>query len=130
MLKRNSGSTATDVSCASGPVWMRYTARVLGLIWAGWWTFLGLVSGAGEGLRGILTNAANALPGLVFLVCVVIAWRREAVGGIGLLLCTLAAYFFFHIGKNVFMLLTIVFPPVLAGFLFLASWRKSRVLEV
>ncbi len=106
--------------------WMRYIARVLVLIWAGWWAFFGLVSGAGEGLRGVLTNAPNALPGLVFLVSTAIVWRWEAIGGVALLICGLFALFFFHIGKNLFLLLTTVLPPLVAGFLFLVSWWKSR----
>ena len=104
-------------------------ARTLALIWAVWWTFFALVSGAGEGLKGLLANAPNALPELVFLVSVGIAWRREAVGGIALLLCALGAFFYFHIGRqHVFMNLTMVLPPVVAGLLFLASWRRSRTL--
>ncbi len=59
--------------------WIRYMARSLALIWAGWWTFFALVSGAGEGLKGLLANAPNALPGLVFLVSAAIAWRWEAI---------------------------------------------------
>ena len=61
---------------------MRQIARGLALIWACWWFFFGLVSGAGKGFKGILANAPNALPGLVFLVSVAIAWHREAAGGI------------------------------------------------
>lgn len=48
-----------------------------------------LLSGAeqcGGGLRGILRNAPNALLGLFFLVSVAVAWKREAVGGIVLIL--------------------------------------------
>ena len=110
--------------------WMRYIARGLALIWAGWLAFFGLVSGAGEGLRGILTNAPNALPGLVFLVSAVIAWRWEAIGGVALLLCGLFVFFFFHIGKNLFLLLTMALPPLVAGFLFLVSWWEARTKKI
>ena len=110
--------------------WMRYIARVLALIWAGWWTFFGLVSGAGEGLRGVLTNAPNTLPGLVFLICTAIAWRWEAIGGVALLMCGLVTLFFFHIGKNLFLLLTAVLPPLAAGFLFLVSWWEARTKKI
>ena len=30
--------------------WMRYIARVLALIWAGWWTFFGVACGLSEGV--------------------------------------------------------------------------------
>ena len=61
--------------------WMRYVARALALIWAGWWTFFGLASGLAEGLSpaGVLLHAT--LPGLIFLVSAVITWRWEAIGG-------------------------------------------------
>ncbi len=108
----------------------RYIARALALIWAVWWTFFALVSGAGEGFRGLLANAPNALPGLVFLVCVAIAWRWEAVGGILLLLCALGPFFFFDIGRHLFMHLTFVLPAVVAGFLFLICAWKSKKLRV
>ena len=110
--------------------WMRYIAVGLALIWAVCWTFFGLVSGAGEGLKGVLTNIPNTLPGLVFLVSTAIAWRWEAIGGVALLMCGLFALFFFHIGKNPFLLLTMVLPPLVAGFLFLVSWWKSRNINL
>ncbi len=31
--------------------WMRHVARSIALIWAGWWTYFGLASGADEGLE-------------------------------------------------------------------------------
>lgn len=108
---------------------MRYIARALALIWACWWTFFALVSGAGEGLRGLLANAPNALPELAFLLSVAIAWRREAIGGVLLLLCGLFAFFFFHIGRNPFMLSTMVLPPLVAASLFVACWRKSGTIS-
>ena len=40
--------------------WMRYIARALALIWAGWWTLFGLACGLSEGMRpaGVLLHAA------------------------------------------------------------------------
>ncbi len=113
---------------------MLYIARALALIWASWWTFFGLVSGAGEGLIGILANAPNALPGLVFLASAAIAWRWDAIGGVVLILeglLVLIGYPVithgrFPLSTIVPVLLTIALPPLVAGFLFLASWRKSR----
>ena len=54
--------------------WICYVARALAVSWAGWWTFFGLVLGAGGGWKGLLANAPNALPGLVFLASVAMAW--------------------------------------------------------
>ena len=56
--------------------WMRCGGRTVALIWAVLWFFFALVSGAGPGLTGVLTNAPNALPELVFLVAVAIVSVR------------------------------------------------------
>lgn len=106
--------------------WRRYVARGLALVWAVFWGGFALLSGAGEGISGIVANAPNALPGLGFLIAAIIAWRWEIVGGIILILCGLFAFFFFHIGRNAFLLGTIVFPPILAGSLFLYNGLRSR----
>ena len=116
--------------------WMRYVARALALIWAGWWTFFGLACGLGEGMSpaGVLLHAA--LPGLIFLVSAAIAWRWEAIGGIVLVLEGLLVfiaypvmtYSRFPLSTIVFVLLTMALPPLAAGFLFLASWQKSRTI--
>ena len=112
-----------------GTMWMRSIARGLALLWAGWWTFFGLASGIGEkaGLLGVLIH--TTVPGLIFLITVLIAWRWEPVGGILLILEGLWAIFFFKqrsLAAFFFMLGTITLPPLSAGFLLLISWRKGR----
>ena len=59
---------------------MRYTARVIALLWAGWWTFFGLASGIGEGLDILGTLIHTAMPGLFFLFIAIIPWRWERWG--------------------------------------------------
>lgn len=118
--------------------WMCYIARALALIWACWWTFFGLVSGAGEGLKGLLANAPNALPGLVFLASVAIAWRWVVIGGIVLVLEGLFIFIAypvmvhsrFPLSTIIFVLLTMGLSPLVAGFLFLISRWKSGTLRV
>jgi hypothetical protein len=105
----------------------RHSARVLSTVWATWWTFFALFSGAGEGFKGLLHNAPNALPEVFFVASVIISWKKELIGGIALLLCAFFAFFFFHIGSNLFMLVTLILPPVLAGILFIVSWKNSKV---
>ena len=113
--------------------WMRGIARGLALIWAAWWTIFGLLSGAGEGVRGLLANAPNALPGLAFLVSAAVAWKWEAVGG-GLLILegviVLVAYPMmthgrFPLSTITLVLLTMALPPLVAGILFLAHRRRA-----
>jgi hypothetical protein len=113
--------------------WMRYTARALVLTWAGWWMFFGLASGTGERLSplGVLLHAA--VPGGIFLISALIAWRWEMPGAAlliveGLIVCAgypLMVSGRFPLATILFVLLTMALPPVLAGLLFLAGWRRS-----
>jgi len=117
---------------------MRYIARALALIWAAWWAFFGLACGLGEGMSpaGVLLHAA--LPGLVFLVSAAIAWRWEAVGGVVLVLEGLLVLIAhpmmtsnrFPLSTILFVPLTMALPPLAAGFLFIASWRKSKAIAL
>jgi len=115
--------------------WIRYIARSLALIWAGWWTFFGLACGLSEGMSPAAVLLHAALPGLVFLGSAAIAWRWEAIGGVALMLEGLFVFIAypvmahsrdFPISTIIFVLLTMALPPLAAGFLFLASWRKSK----
>jgi hypothetical protein len=112
---------------------MRYLARALALLWAGWWVFFGLASGIGEGGTPAYVLLHTAVPGLVFLISAIVAWRWEAVGGVILMLegvLVLIGYPIvfgrFPLTTIVFVLLTMALPPLVAGFLFLADWRRLR----
>lgn len=117
-------------------MWMRYCARALASVWAVWWTLFMLVSGAPErGLTGILLNSPNALPGLLFLASAIVAWRREAAGGVMLVAVGLLLAIAFIVAGSIrpvprstiaLMIPIIALPPIVAGILFLVSWRKSR----
>lgn len=113
--------------------WFRYSARTLGLLWTGWWTFFGLASGLGEGLDPVGVVVHTTMPGLIFLVTVIVAWRWEAIGSILLILegvLVALAYPVMTSGRMpvatiVFVLLTMALPPLVSGVLWLASWRRS-----
>jgi len=118
--------------------WMRYAARTLALLWAGWWVFFGLASGLGEGLSPVGILIHTALPGLVFLVSVALAWRWETVGGVVLILegvfvliaYPVMTYDHFPLATIIFVLLTMALPPLAAGLLLLISGQKSKAPEI
>jgi hypothetical protein len=112
---------------------LRYAARIIALLWAGWWMFSGLASGSDEGLDilGILKQITT--PGLLFLVFAVIAWRWEGIGALYLVATSLlifVGYLFTHnwieIQAALSMLIALAAPPLVAGGLFIACWWKSR----
>lgn len=115
---------------------VRYAARALTLIWAGWWILFGLVSGISGGIGIPNTLLHTAVPGLIFLAIAIIAWRWEGVGrfmliGIGLLVCAIYLVFV-HLPPqmNTGMLLSMAMPPLAAGgLLILAEWLLSRPVE-
>jgi hypothetical protein len=108
------------------PSFLIWMARIVALLWGGWWTFFGLASGIGEKLKatGILIHATA--PGLVFLVSALVAWRWPLAGGIVLLLEGVAvtiAYPLafgsrFAVRTVLFVLATMAIPPLVAGAIF------------
>jgi hypothetical protein len=110
---------------------LRYGARALILVWAGWWTYFGVACGIGEGMSpaGIFMHS---LPGLIFLVVAGIAWRWERVGGvmlilIGLLICIgypVMTHGRFPQLTIIIVELTFGLPPLVGGCLLLARRRS------
>jgi hypothetical protein len=115
-------------------VWGRYLARAIALAWGGFWVFFGVASGIGEKMNteGIFMHAL--LPGLVFLASVVIPWIWEKPGGVllileGLFVCVAYPMMFyprFHISTVIYVLLTMGFPPIVSGIIFLFVSRKPK----
>lgn len=113
---------------------MRLIALVVACLWAGWWTFFGIASSIGEdpSVAGVFIH--TAVPGIVFLMSVFVAWRWNPIGGVVLIvegLITLVGYPLlvgsrFSLSMVVFVLVSMSAPPVLAGSLLLAAWRRSQ----
>jgi hypothetical protein len=107
----------------------RYTLLVLGVL-----VFIfALFSGSedyGGGIRGIIQNSPNALPWLILLILIFIAWKWELVGGIIITLLGIAMLFFFVLLGNNFFLITFILTLliIMLGSFFIISWylRKDK----
>ena len=112
---------------------IRFIARLVILIWVGFWGFFLVGSLLSESFQ-TTDFIPMAIYLLFFVIPVFIAWRWEKIGGILFLLeglIALIGYPFLAMGASYSILevliyfLTIAFPPLIAGLLFFIYWRKS-----
>lgn len=106
--------------------WLVYAARAFALIWSGWWTLFGLLSGFGEGYNVVGTILHAAFPGLFFLLAAFVVWKWELVGAFLLLSQALLALFVFSFARTPIGFMTLTLPPALAAILLLIYWLKQR----
>lgn len=104
----------------------RISARILGIAFGILIFTFALVSGAeayGNDFMAVVKNSPNALPWLIFLLLIWLAWKNELLGGIFITILGIALLFFFQVFGN-FMMATfiIVLVVILIGNLFLLSW--------
>ena len=108
---------------------MRWAARIVGIIVAGFWVLSLIASLIAEFgtpiiLEGIILGALVTIN----TAGVIIAWRREKVGGIiivaGAVMLSIFAYI--SAGHNkIFAVLVSGFPFLVSGIIFLVSWWMS-----
>ena len=116
--------------------WLRRLGLILGLIWAGWFTFLFLVL-FGIGIQGdfpyLLVLLGDwrswwlvAVPGVISFGSVVIAWKWERIGGAILVILGLVLICSLVVFSIKLILLAAGFPLLVSGVLFILSWREGR----
>ena len=116
-------------------VWQRPAARVLMIIATVFWLWFGIGSAYVENAGPFNWLMHVLVPGGIFILSMLVAWRWEAIGGALLVLEGLAALGFivrafvrgsFTASTLLLMCLTLGLPPLAAGILFLICWRRSR----
>jgi hypothetical protein len=109
--------------------WPRWLARGVGTPVAGFWLFVGVVSGMVEEGPWDWESSVLAVLIVASAASVAAAWRWERAGGIAVVACGLAHCAFALIAaghSKGFAVLISGAPFVLAGALFLWSWWRSR----
>lgn len=126
----------TDIEYARphGGKWLSWVGRILALAVAVFWLWWGVGSAYVEGFTwGSLL--AHSIPGLLILMATLVAWRWERIGGsllVGVALLVtgfLLWAILFRGGHRPMVAIvwsTMALPPLVAGLLFLASWRRER----
>ncbi|RLC52473.1 MAG: hypothetical protein DRH79_04855 [Candidatus Cloacimonadota bacterium] len=103
----------------------RYFLLILGIL-----VFVfALLSGAEQtgGIKGIIVNSPNALPWLVFLFIVWLAWKKELIGGIVIILFSVAASILFSIWNDLFEFsFWLVLVILICGIFLILSWKLRK----
>lgn len=108
---------------------LRYFSRTILLLISAFWFVFALLSGAegyGGGIKGIIMNSPNALPWLLLLIFVYVAWRWELVGGSIITAMGLFTIFAFNVFNEPFALFLITIPLILLGGFLILSWFLTK----
>ena len=112
--------------------WLRTNGLIIGLVAAAWWLYSGISWGSGQELDFVEALLHTALPGLIFLVSVALAWKWKAAGGVllvveGLFVTIAGPVTYKHCPQMtiVLLLLTGSLPLLASGLLLILSWRKG-----
>ena len=119
----------------------RTIAWLVLILWAAWWIFFNIASGIGEvGELGPMALITHLTMPFVIIAILLICWRWELWGGLLLVLASLFAYYFFHIGdagrnpiQGLMMVATLIVPSLAPGMLLILcgieSWRGAKQIE-
>jgi len=109
--------------------YLRNTARTILLIISIFFFVFALLSGAeeyGGGLMGVVKNSPNALPWLLLLILIYVAWKWELVGGVLVALMGVGTIFFFHSYRFPIVFFAVSLPLIILGGFLIASWYLTR----
>lgn len=114
-------------------IFLRLFARTLLTIITLFWLFFASLSGADlftDGFKGIIKNLPNTLPWIGIIIINILAWKKELLGGILLILSGLYLGYFFGVHEgNLTVLFLIVIPFVLLGGIFVMCNRGDKAIE-
>ncbi|HEY70359.1 MAG TPA: hypothetical protein G4O08_07240 [Anaerolineae bacterium] len=106
-----------------------WAARILGLIFVGFWLFISVMMVVQEGIGKGVEDRIMAGLILCSTAAFIVAWWREGIGGVFLMVAGIAhsTFALFSAGHNVGLAMLISGGPfLLIGGLFLMGWSRSR----
>ena len=121
-----------DRSENQAALWLRWIARGLGTLVAGFWVFIGILEAIAGSDPWTVESTVLATLIVAAALAVAAAWWRERIGGFLLILVGSAhcVFVFVAAGQNKLFAVAITGVPfLLVGTLFLASWLLSRRME-
>jgi hypothetical protein len=113
-------------------IWLGWAGLFVGLAGSAWWLYFGVTRGSSQGLDVLGALLHTALPGVVFLVSMAIAWRWRFAGGVllvieGLFISIFGPMIFKHCSfmSVALLLLTGSLPLLASGILLILSYRRD-----
>ena len=106
--------------------------RVLALLFTVPVLIFALLSGAAEyggGLKGIALNSPNAIPWIILLGVVFVAWKWEKIGGYALIAMSIMFAFMFNAIDNPIVALVLLAPILISGAMFLVSAKVRGAVK-
>jgi hypothetical protein len=103
-------------------MYLAYFAKTLLLVLAVGWLIFALLSGAEN--SGFLKNIPNALPWIVLLIFVCIAFRWQILGGILVIIFGVFTIVFFSAIQFIWILFLISLPLIILGAILSLTVRK------
>ncbi len=110
---------------------LKYIARYTLLLIASLLLVFSVISGSedyGGGLLGLLKNSPNAIPWLILILLILIAWKHELLGGILIFLSGLWFVYFFNFSGPNFWWITFILTALIPvmGLVFILSWYQNK----
>ena len=107
--------------------WIFWTPRILTILFIVFMSMFAFdVFGEYSGLELLIAFFMHIIPSLVLIGILILAWRKEKVGGY--MFITLAVLFtiFFKLYKDIIVFLIIGLPVLLTGILFLLDYYRRK----
>lgn len=106
---------------------MIWSARVIALLFIAFISLFAFDSFSGE--ESLTTQIGHFLlhliPSFVLVTCLIIAWKNPTLGGFLFLVVAIIFTFYFGTFKKADTFIMISVPPIIAGILFLLSWKNK-----
>jgi hypothetical protein len=109
--------------------YLRSTVKTMLLVVSVFWFVFALFSGSAEyggGVKGIIRNSPNALPWLILLIFLYVAWRWELIGGVLVTVMGFFTIFFFNSYESPFVLFVLSVPLIVLGGFLITSWCVAK----
>lgn len=131
MLRKHLNPVMNQANKLTVANYLRNISRYILLIITVLTLVFALLSGAeinGGGVYGIIHNSPNALPWLILLAMIYVAWKWELIGGVIISLSGIFMMYYFHVFSSNFHVITLILTLMifLLGTFFIISWYLRR----